>query len=208
MSLTHDSNSYLPVPYLSREYSTWQCWIPVLVPVTGTLGTWRERGAFVCLLNHRIGVRSGSCSSIMAPLSQSTTGSAATPASAAAAATSPVAMAKLVIMGAIMYGSRSWDKDDAVLVHKLRMAYGVVHCILVTVVLVTYAYVSRIHNTNNKKTFIFIPAPPQVRKATATTKTSTDGCAFLVVRSLAHTKVSVTQVVPLSRSFPVSIHLS
>jgi hypothetical protein len=66
------------------------------------------------------------------------------PAAAAAAAgggsTTPsvLSVAKLVVMGGIMYAARSWNNEDAKFVHQLRVAYAAVHVLIIGIV--TYIF--------------------------------------------------------------------
>jgi hypothetical protein len=79
---------------------------------------------------------------------------------------SVLSVAKLVVMGGIMYAARSWNNEDAKFVHQLRVAYAAVHVLIIGIV-----------------TYIFYLTNVQMATATATTTTASKekGAASSVV---------------------------
>jgi hypothetical protein len=111
----------------------------------------------------------------------SSTGSPA----AAAAGPSVLSVAKLVVMGGVMYAARSWNNEDAQFVHQLRVAYAAVHVLIVAIVTYIF-YLTNVQMTATAATataanststsrdkgtatlppeqqVIYVPAPAQVR---------------------------------------------
>jgi hypothetical protein len=97
---------------------------------------------------------------------------------AAAGTPSVLSVAKLVVMGGVMYAARSWNNEDAKFVHQLRVAYAAVHVLVIAIVTYIY-YLTNIqmaaaaNSTSTSRAngapvppeqqVIYVPAPAQVR---------------------------------------------
>jgi hypothetical protein len=111
--------------------------------------------------------------------------SSSTGSPAAAGGPSVLSVAKLVVMGGVMYAARSWNNEDAKFVHQLRVAYAAVHVLIIGIVTYIY-YLTNIqmatsaNSTSSSRAkvapvppeqqIIYVPAPAQVRYTLSYTK--------------------------------------
>ena len=75
----------------------------------------------------------------------------------------PLGFNKLFIMIPVMLAARKIDAEDPSTVHWLRIAYGSVQALCVTIVLYTYVQASTFASVSDKKKVVYIPSAPTVR---------------------------------------------
>jgi Phosphate transport (Pho88) len=79
---------------------------------------------------------------------------------------------KMFIMIPVMLAARKLNNEDVNTVMMIRIAYGVIQMICLSIVLYTYLLVSSLttNTTKNMDRIVYIPAPPQVWKNTTEKK--------------------------------------